>query len=241
MYGTVYGVGVGPGDPDLLTLKAAKLLQEAERIYAARSTRNTYSVAHDIVAPHLREGVEIETLAFPMTRDRQTLETAWRENAERVITDSRAGRTVCFLTLGDPMTYSTFGYLMRTVRALDAQVPFAVVPGVTSFAAAAAESMTVLAEREETLAVVSGADGGERLEAAAAAADTVVVLKAYKRFDAIRETLARLGWERSSVLLSNCTMPARPDGAGSCEIRDLASVTEQPGYFTLVLARRPRG
>jgi len=161
--GILYGVGVGPGDPGLLTLKAVAVLGAADVIYAAASTKNDYSVSLSVARPHLREGAAVRTLAFPMTRDEAALAAAWEKNARIVLADMEAGLGVAFLTLGDPMTYSTFGYLLATVQRLAPGARVEIVPGVTSYAAAAALSGRVLAQREETLAIVSGAAGGDAL------------------------------------------------------------------------------
>ena len=229
--GTLFGLGVGPGDPELLTLKAVRVLGRVQRIYAASSTKNTYSVSLDIAAPHLRDGATAEVLAFPMTRDKNSLRAAWRANAARVCADLRSGLDVACLTLGDPMTYSTFGYLMRTVLDMEPTARIEVVPGVTSYNAAAAAAGKVLAESCENLAVVSGVDGGEGLRRAAQWADSVVVLKAYKRFGHIRAVLEELGLAERALLVSNCGRP------GQEVVQDLSQVTDTPPYFSLLLVR----
>lgn len=234
-YGILYGVGTGPGDPDLLTLKAVKVLSSVDRVYAARSSKNTHSVSHGIVSPHLRDGVEVHALAFPMTRDKDALREAWAANARTVLADLEQGLNVAFLTLGDPLTYSTFGYLWRTLREIDPKAPVEVVPGITSYNAAAAASGTILAEAEETLAVVSGANGGAMLRQAAQTADSVVVLKAYKQFDDIKVSLDELGMLEHSVLVSNCGQD------GERIAMDCATNGDGPQYFSLVLARKRSG
>lgn len=233
--GILYGVGVGPGDPELITLKAARLLGSVSRVYAAASTKNSYSVSLSIVQPHLAPGVAPVVLAFPMTRDREALDRAWEANARTVLADLDAGRDAAFLTLGDPSTYSTFGYLLRTLRRLDPAVRAEVVPGVTSYAAAAALAGEPLAEADQTLAVVSGVCGGDSLRRAAASADSLVVLKAYKRFDDIRAALAEADLLRDAVLVSACGLD------GENLVRDLAGVEQTPPYFSLVLARKRQG
>lgn len=233
-YGVLYGIGVGPGDPELITLKAVRVLGAVRRVYAARSTKNAHSVALGIVRAHLGPGVEVEPLDFPMTRDGGELRAAWEANARRVLDDLRAGLDVAFLTLGDPLTYSTFGYLWRTLGELDPQAPVEVVPGVTSYSAAAAAAGVVLAEAEETLAVVSGAKGGDMLRRAARTADSVVVLKAYKHYDDILSALDETGLRDHAVLVSNCGQE------GERILRDVDGADGSPRYFSLVLARRPR-
>ncbi|MEW5773961.1 MAG: precorrin-2 C(20)-methyltransferase [Thermodesulfobacteriota bacterium] len=233
--GILYGVGVGPGDPELLTLKAVRVLRSAPRVYAAASTKNSYSVSLSIVRPHLAPGVEPVVLSFPMTRDQAVLDRAWEENARTVLADLDAGRDVAFLTLGDPSTYSTFGYLLRTLRGLNPAVRAEVVPGVTSYCAAAALAGEPLAEADQTLAVVSGVCGGDTLRRAAEAADSLVVLKAYKRFADIRAALAEAGLLQDAVLVSACGQD------GQSLVRDLAGVEQAPPYFSLVLAKKKRG
>ena len=234
-YGILYGIGTGPGDPELLTLKAARVLGRVHKVYAARSSKNAHSVSHGIVREHLREGVEVEALAFPMTRDKELLREAWEANARKVLDELRAGRDVAFLTLGDPLTYSTFGYLWRTLRAMAPEAAVEVVPGVTSYNAAAAAAGMILAEAEESFAVVSGAKGGDTLRKAAQVADSVVVLKAYKHFDDILAALDETGMREHSVLVSNC------GHEGERILRDVESEGERPQYFSLVLARKKPG
>jgi precorrin-2/cobalt-factor-2 C20-methyltransferase len=130
-YGTLYGIGVGPGDPDLITLKAVKTLAGVDVVFAAASTKNESSLALSIAGPHLRQGAETLRLDFPMTRDQAVLDAAWQDNARKVSGVLAQGKSAAFLTLGDPLTYSTFGYLLRTLNGLLAEIPIKVIPGVT--------------------------------------------------------------------------------------------------------------
>ena len=115
--GTLYGIGVGPGDPELITLKAIKVLHRVPHIFAACSTKNSYSLALSIVRCHLN-GAGIEHLPFPMSKDPQVLASAWEQNARRVLEVLATGSDAAFVTLGDPLTYSTFGYLLKTLKGL---------------------------------------------------------------------------------------------------------------------------
>ena len=119
--GTLYGVGVGPGDPDLITVKAVHVLRSVHKIFAACSTKNDYSLSQNIVTKHIGE-TDIEKMPFPMTRDRNALNEAWEKNAKRVLEVLRAGLDAAFITLGDPLTFSTFSYLLRTIRRLDPRI-----------------------------------------------------------------------------------------------------------------------
>lgn len=191
--GILYGVGVGPGDPELLTLRAVRVLNEVQVLFAAASPKNEDSLALSIAAPHLRSGVEVRRLDFPMTRDREILGAAWERNAGTVLDVLRSGRDGAFLTLGDPLIYSTFGYLMRAVLGMDQDIEVRVVPGVTSFQEAAARSRTVLCQGAENLLLLSGINGAQRLDQALAVADSAVILKAYKNSSEIAVVAARSG------------------------------------------------
>ena len=231
-YGTLYGIGVGPGDPDLITLKAVKILQKVDVVLAAASSKNEASLALSIAAPHLRQGAEVLRLDFPMTRDQAVLDAAWRTNADVVSAILAQGKNAAFLTLGDPLTYSTFGYLLRTLNGLLTEIAVEVVPGITSYQAAAAHTGRVLVESGESLAVVSGVAPEAELEAVLGAAQAAVILKAYKNMPAIRRVLDRLGLTKSSVFVT------RLGHEGQEVIQSLDDVPEKPSYFSLILVRR---
>lgn len=230
--GTLYGIGVGPGDPELLTLKAARIVSRVDAVLAASSTKNDYSLALDAARPHLAPGVEVVRLGFPMTRDQAVLDRAWEENAHAALAVLDAGRDAAFLTLGDPMTYSTFAYLLRTVRAMRPELPVEVVPGITSYQAAAAKAQVPLVESGQSLAVVSGIADGESLARVLSAVDNAVILKAYRNFPIIRQTLEDLGLAKTSLFATSLGME------GECILTGLADAPRTPPYFSLVLARR---
>ncbi len=204
--GTLYGVGVGPGDPELITLKAVKVLNQVEVIFAAASSKNEYSLALENAESHMHNGAEVVRLNFPMTRDRDTLEKAWEENANRVLEFLQQGKDVAFITIGDPLTYSTFGYIMQTIGDMAPEVPMCVVPGITSYQAATAVAKEVMAAQEQTFCVISGSKGGERLKDVISRVDCVVMLKVYKHFDEILDTLKELGMSNQVTLVSRCGM-----------------------------------
>jgi len=230
--GMLYAVGVGPGDPDLLTLKGVKALNRAAVVFAAASTKNDYSLALSIASPHMRPDIPVVRLGFPMTRDAHELAVAWEANARAVLRELRQGRDAAFITLGDPMTYSTFLYLWRTMRDMEPDLAVTVVPGVSSIQAAAAAAGVGLAESGQNLAVLSGVDDPDRLRQALMACDSAVILKAYKSFPQLRELLASMGLAEKAVLVSRCGLE------GQSIIRGLADCPEQPQYFSLILVRK---
>jgi len=201
--GTLYGIGVGPGDPELITLKAVKVLQGVSHIFAASSTKNNYSLALNIVKAHFN-GARIEPLAFPMIQDQERLHDAWEQNATRVLEVLDSGVDAAFVTLGDPLTYSTFGYLLKTLKRLRPEVRVITIPGITSYSAAAALTLIPLAEGEESLQVVSGAQGAARLRSVIDQTDNLVLLKTYRHFEEIYQALEELDLLDRAVCVSFC-------------------------------------
>lgn len=231
--GTLYGIGVGPGSPDMLTLRAVNRLNRADVLLAAASPRNDHSFALSIAAPHLRPDVEVVRLDFPMTRDRRTLREAWDRNANTTAALLRQGRNAAFLTLGDPLVYSTFGYLLRGVRRRLPDAPVEIVPGITSFQAAAARTGTILCESGEALHILPGILDEADLRRNLDRGGSAVILKAYRQFPAIRACLEDEGRTDGAVFVSMLGLE------GETIHRDLAAV-DSPPYLSLILAPCPR-
>lgn len=234
MIGTLYGIGVGPGDPELLTLKAIRALKDVAHVFAAASSKNDYSLAQDIIREHLPTGVPIDQLHFPMTFNPDSLENAWTVNCEKVVEVLEAGRNAAFLTLGDPMTFSTFIYLMRKIKARLPQAKITVIPGVTSFHAAAACACLPLAEGEEVITVMSGAKGGQRLKEIAAHSDNVVLMKTYKQLPEILTQIEEAGLQDRCCFISRCGLE------GEIVERDFNKISElkQPHYLSLMILKK---
>ncbi len=231
--GTFYGIGVGPGDPELITLKAVKILSRVDIVYAAASTKNNHSLAINIAKPHIPEHTAVKMLRFPMTRDKNETRNAWRTHAQTILEEIKCGKNVAFLTLGDAMTYSTFGYLMRHVQKIAPQVEIQTVPGITSYQAAAARLNTPLVEGEESLMVVSGAKGGNRLRELAGKPENVVFMKAYRNVGDIKNAIDEVGTYPSSVGIKHCSHPNEEI------ITDINELSERlPDYWTLIIAKQ---
>ncbi len=234
MTGVLYGVGVGPGAPDLLTLRAVNVLGKVDVILAAASPRNDYSAALETARPHLRPDVRMLRLEFPMTRDRAVLQEAWRVAAEETQKVLENGENAAFLTIGDPLVYSTFGYLMQTLKQCAPHLPVEIISGITSIQAAAARTGTILCENSEILRIIPGINSREELERALDGADTAVILKAYRNLPAIVDALRATGRLDSCMLASHVEQSAERLRQGI----DLEEGT--PPYMSLVISRKPK-
>ena len=231
--GTLYGIGVGPGDPDLITLKAVKILNQVDTVFAAASTKNKHSLAVSIAGPHIPENAEIKMLRFPMTRDENKTRDAWREHSQTIIAELEKRKNAAFLTLGDSLTYSTYGYILRHIQDTAPHITVLTVPGITSYQASAARLNTPLVEGEESLMVLSGAKGGDRLRNLAAKPENVVFLKAYRNVPDIKAAIDEIGDYPSSVGVRSCGQPNEEI------VRDLEELSRcQPDYWTLIIAKQ---
>ncbi len=231
--GTLYAIGVGPGDPELITLKAKRILETVKSVFSATSNPKKESLALKIVSPHLNHHSKILPLVFPMTRDEKSLECAWQAAAKKVLSVLDAGEDAAFVTLGDPCTYSTFTYLHRTVTEIEPEIEIEIVPGITSFQAAAARLKIPLTEAEESLVVVSGAKGGMEISRAAKKFDNLVIMKAYRHYDEIVRCLDELG------LLDNTVAVRRVGLSGESITSKVADWNgNEPSYFTLLITKK---
>ena len=233
--GILYGLGVGPGDPELITLKAARILNSADVVYAAASTKNSYSIAVGIARPHIPDLTPVKMMKFPMTSDPEKKREAWEQNARTLIDELELGKIVAFITLGDSMTYSTFGYVLRYVQKLAAHIPVISVPGITSYQASAACLNSPLVEGEEALLIVSGVAGGDCLRKYGVLPENIVFMKAYRNLDDITAALDEHDLVDRSVAVIHCGLPQQEI------VTDIRELKEgRPNYWTLVMTKRSK-
>ncbi|MFT3848803.1 MAG: precorrin-2 C(20)-methyltransferase [Propionivibrio sp.] len=235
-YGKLIGASLGPGDPELITRRSWAVLQSNARwIYPVKKAAEI-SYALSIVE---RSGLPIPAdaveLVFPMTRDAELLTKAWVRAAEQTVALLAEGRDLVFLVEGDASTFATFGHLARVARELAPEIEVETIPGVSSFAAAAATTGMPLAEEDETLAIIPAAYGTGVIDHLLDEFDTLILLKVKPLLDEVLELL-----ERRDLLATSCFI----EKVGSPDervIRDLASLKgEKVNYLSLLLVQNPK-
>ncbi|MHB1285628.1 MAG: precorrin-2 C(20)-methyltransferase [Leptospirales bacterium] len=202
--GTLYGIGVGPGNPDLLTLRAARILSSVPTLAIPKSVSDGGSLALSVVEGVLKERstpVERVELVFPMTKDQSILAEA-RSNNARILEKSLSHGDVAFISLGDIFFYSTFGNLLDGLRVLIPGLKVEVIPGITSVSAATALIGTPLVQGAEGLAVVPATYEPESIETILDLHETVVLMKIHRVFPRLLEMLTRRGLLEKTVYLS---------------------------------------
>lgn len=231
--GTLWGVGLGPGDPELVTVKAARVIGEAD-VVAYHSAPHGHSIARGIAEPYLRPGQLEEHLVYPVTTEATNhpggyagaLEDFYADATERIATHLDAGRNVALLAEGDPLFYSSYMHLhTRLTRRFNAVI----VPGVTSVSAASAAVATPLVAGDQVLSVLPGTLPVGELTRRLADADAAVVVKLGRSYHNVREALSASG------LLGDAFYVERASTAGQ-RVLPAADVDETSvPYFSLAM------
>ncbi|MDM5212810.1 precorrin-2 C(20)-methyltransferase [Peribacillus sp. RS7] len=200
--GTLYGLGVGPGDPELITVKAFRVIQESPVIAYPKKRKGSKSYAHRIVEVYIRpEEKDMLGLVFPMTKDQAILDREWNGTVEKVWQKLYEGKDVAFVTEGDPLLYSTFIHMMKLMQELHPEVEIKTVPGISSFNGSASRLGIALADGDDHVAIVPARDDYEAMKKAIEDHDAVVFIKVAKVIDLMITVLKDLDLlEKASVV-----------------------------------------
>jgi precorrin-2 C20-methyltransferase/precorrin-3B C17-methyltransferase len=209
--GTLWGVGLGPGDPELVTVKAARVIAEAD-VVAYHSARHGRSIARGIAEPYLRPGQIEEHLVYPVTTETTdhpggyagAIEDFYRESADRIAAHLDAGRNVALLAEGDPLFYSSY---MHMHTRLTERFEAVIVPGVTSVSAASAATGIPLVQGDEVLTILPGTLPVDELKRRLADTDAAVVLKLGRSYPAVREALSSAGRLENAFYVERASTP----------------------------------
>lgn len=229
MRGKLYGVGVGPGDPELMTLKAVRIINECS-VIAVPSENLESCVAYNIAKSSVLniEEKEILAVAMPMTKDKAVLNANYNQVAEKIKKYLDAGQDVAMLTIGDPTVYSTYMYVHQRIEAAGYETM--IVSGITSFCAAAATLNMSLVERSQPLHIYPGSyDMDEVFHVSG----TKVLMKSARKFMSVKERLLDSNLEVSMV--ENCGLENEKICYG------IENFPEDSGYYTLIVAKENKG
>ena len=228
MQGKLYGVGVGPGDPELLTLKALRLIKENE-VIAVPGKDIRASVAYQIVKGAY-EDLDKKILipvAMPMTKDPQVLKANHDKAADQVEDYLREGKNVVFLTLGDTTVYSTYLYVHK--RILERGYEAEIVSGITSFCAVAARLNMGLVEANQPLHVIPATYKAQEMDEILKLPGTKVLMKTGKKMKQVKESIEKSG--QTAVMIENCGMPSEKI------YRSAEEIPEDSGYYSLIIVK----
>ncbi|MDR6224145.1 precorrin-2 C(20)-methyltransferase [Desmospora profundinema] len=232
--GQLYGVGIGPGDPELITVKAFRLMKETPVIAYPKKRMGEKSYALTIAETYINPTEkEMLGLVFPMTRDREVLEREWDRTVDAVWEHLSRGKNVAFVTEGDPMLYSTFIHLSRRLRQRHPGVDVFSVPGISSINGAASRLDLPLADGDEQVAIIPATEDRERMKKALQDHDAVVFLKVAKVMDLMIDLLKEMELTDRAMVAAKVTSDQERIWRRVEELKG-----QNPGYLTLMVVRK---
>jgi len=232
--GRLYGVGVGPGDPELVTLKAQRILSRVAVIFVPRKTEQSESIAESIIG-NLSPGIEskIVGMVLPMLRDEKQLQEYWHRAADTIWGYLKNGEDCAFVNVGDPLLYGTFVHILETVKNIHPQVEVEVIPGISSVNAAAARAVVPLATSDERIAIISGNEEDKIIRQTLKNFDSVVFMKMNNIFNKLLAILEELD------LTSKCVYVRRGTTQDEEIVRDISLLKgKEVDYFSLLIVRK---
>ena len=226
-----YGIGTGPGDSTLVTIKAVNTIKMLDILYTPEPKKGGDSLALSIVKDYVPDTVEIKQRHFPMNNDSVEKMASWDAIAAEIKDDVKAGKEVGFITLGDPMIYSTYVYIME--RLMD-EIEVETIPGISSFSNIASNQNFPLVMDTDPLMVIPCTMEEEKIDAALQTYDCFVLMKVYKNFKEIVQKLEKYDLIDSAILVSN---PSQEREVVYKDLRDV-HLQEKISYFSTILVNR---
>lgn len=203
----IYGVGVGPGDPNLLTIAGLNALHEAEIIFTPRAASSKTSLAKDIISYHNIASEKCFDLEFLMTEDTKKLDTQYQSTASLIREKMEDISVAAYVTIGDPLLYSTYIYLIDALKKQIPEIEIKTVPGISAASALAAAFNFSIAEKKERICICPAPAEKEELRGILENHDTIILYKIAKKFVFIRELLLEMDLLKCSVFGSKIGLP----------------------------------
>ena len=226
-----YGIGTGPGDSSLLTVKAVDTLKNIDVLYTPEAKKGGDSLALSIVKKYLPEDLEIKSRHFPMSNDSFEKIQVWNDVSSEIVSDVKDGKDVGFITLGDPMIYSTYVYVMERLME---DIEVETIPGISSFSNIASNQNYPLVMDTDPLIVIPCTMEEEKIDAALQTYDCLVLMKVYKNFKEIVQKLEKYDLIDSAILVSNSSQDRE---VVYKDLRDI-HLQEKISYFSTILVNK---
>ena len=234
------GIGVGPGDPDLLTVKAVNAIKNAEVIMCPASKEDRPSIALSVVSSLIdkSKNQEINKLIFPMTKDKDILVDTWKRNAEIMAKKVLSGKNVVYLTVGDPYLYSTWIYMHREIEKKYPNMKISVIPGIVSMFTFASKVGVSIAEGAEKVSIIPSCYDLSTVKEIAKNSETMVFLKDGRYFDQVIELLRESGFPPNSIFAIGQDLGTESEIIRKMKLGEVNDDTLTTKYFSILVVKR---
>ena len=239
MAGGLTGIGVGPGEADLLTVRAVNAIKNADIIMCPASAPDRPSIALSVVSDMVDEPrQEVIKLVFPMTKDRDILEETWRKNAEIMAQKVATGKNVVYLTVGDPYLYSTWIYMHRHLSASHPDMQISVIPGIVSMFTFASKVGVSIAEGAEKVAVIPSCYDMAGVKEIAKHAESMIFLKDGRYFDQVIQVLRESGFGNDSLFAIGQSLGSDQEKIQKMTLGEVDNADLGSRYFSILVVKR---
>jgi precorrin-2/cobalt-factor-2 C20-methyltransferase len=237
---SLIGIGVGPGDPDLLTVKAVKAIQNADIIMCPASNEDRPSIAFSVVSSIIdkSKNQKIIKLIFPMTKDKDILEATWKRNAKIMAETVLTGKNVVYLTVGDPFLYSTWIYMHKDLKENYPDMNISVIPGIVSIFTFAAKVGVSVAEGAEKVAIIPSCYDLSSVKEIAKHSESMIFLKDGRYFDQVIKVLKESGFPDDSIFAIGQDLGTENEIIRKMTLGEVNDGTLTTKYFSILVVKR---
>ena len=237
---SLIGIGVGPGDPELLTVKAVKAIQNADIIMCPASNEDRPSIAFSVVSSIIdkSKNQEIIKLIFPMTKDKDVLEQTWKKNAKIMAETVLSGKNVVYLTVGDPFLYSTWIYMHKDLKKNYPDMNISVIPGIVSIFTFAAKVGVSVAEGSEKVAIIPSCYDLSSVKEIAKHTESMIFLKDGRYFDQVIKVLKESGFPDDSIFAIGQDLGTENEIIRKMTLGEVNDGTLTTKYFSILVVKR---
>jgi len=234
------GIGVGPGDVELLTVKAVKAIQNADIIMCPASSEDRPSIAFSVVSPIIdkSKNQKIVKLIFPMTKNKDVLEATWKKNAKIMAETVLTGKNVVYLTIGDPYLYSTWIYMHKDLKENYPDMDINVIPGIVSMFTFASKVGVSIAEGAEKVAIIPSCYDLSSVKEIAKNSESMIFLKDGRYFDKVIEVLKESGFPDNSIFAIGQDLGTKNEIIRKMTLGEVNDDTLTTKYFSILVVKR---